>query len=132
LALLAEKCGTEQLATMRAALRNVSDEAFRYDISYIQENMGWSDAGLAASGATAGGGNASSSGGGAGNGSGGNGGNARPVSAASHALVATRSCTGHTNTIFALGYDPKFDFFISSGKDAQVISWSPAGVPYQV
>jgi hypothetical protein len=48
LSLLAEKCDPTQLATMRAALRGVTDDAFRYDISYIQENMGWTDAAAAA------------------------------------------------------------------------------------
>ena len=51
---------------------------------------------------------------------------ASKVSAATHRLVPAHSYVGHTNTIFALGYDPYLDVLISSGKDSQVIAWSSA------
>jgi WD40 repeat protein len=210
LTLLAEKCDPVQLAALRQVLRSVADEAFRYDISYIQENMGWTEVDaskqqlllqqLGASSLTSLG-SAFASGltgmplGGAGGGGGGGGGGgvvgggfnlgvtveaaavaaaaaaaaasgagggwpsssspsssspspsagggfglglglgsaaaATPISATTHSLVATRSCAGHTSTIFALGYDSEFDLLISSGKDSQVIAWSPSGAPFE-
>lgn len=188
LTLLAEKCDPVQLAALRQALRSVSDDTFRYDISYIQENMGWTDVLPSAIvpnsltdkllGAALGGvpvpmsaaavGSAFASGGagtplggfnlgvsvgglggvpltgaplmsigGNGNGNGNGGGGAAaaaaavPLSATTHVLQAARSCAGHTNTIFALGYDAEFDLLISSGKDSQVIAWSPSGAPFE-
>jgi hypothetical protein len=144
LTLLAEKCDPAQLAALRQSLRLVNDDAFRYDISYIQENMGWSDVvpdgkqpifnlGVTAAngGATTATTAAAAAVAAAPTGPSAAAAPSGPLSATTHVLQPTRSYAGHTNTIFALGYDSEFDLLISSGKDSQVIAWSPSGAAFE-
>jgi hypothetical protein len=52
--LLNEKCDAAKLADLRAVLGTVTEEVFRYDVNYIEENMSWSSpAPLSALNATA-------------------------------------------------------------------------------
>eukprot|EP01116_Phalansterium_solitarium_P006599 TRINITY_DN18925_c0_g1_i1.p1 TRINITY_DN18925_c0_g1~~TRINITY_DN18925_c0_g1_i1.p1 ORF type:complete len:615 (-),score=130.08 TRINITY_DN18925_c0_g1_i1:233-2002(-) len=104
--LLNEKCEPAKLLELRQSLKNVTEEAFRYDLSYIEDNMIWpgSSDGYSATASSAL--------------------NGLDVGLT---LQATSSYIGHQTTIFAICYDEVRDQVISSCKDGYIVTWDANG-----
>ncbi|KAG0613087.1 hypothetical protein M758_6G075600 [Ceratodon purpureus] len=119
---LTEKCDPSTLQDLNTALQNVTEDAFQYDINYIEESMGWSrplhgiggshdipsSASLTSQGDL-------------------NKGMSMDSSSTSSGLHALESYSGHRNTIFAMSYDEKRNQLISGGKDGTLIVWTSDG-----
>jgi len=141
--LLNEKCDVTKLAELRSVLATVTEEAFRYDVNYIDENMGWTTP-LPLSALNAASDPVAAS--------------RRPLAGSSAAaapaqpmqpvqqqpqqpqasaapvsatpigrLVCKARFQGHTDKIFTLCYDTAREALVSSGRDGLVLTWGADG-----
>ncbi|KAH8970628.1 hypothetical protein BDL97_02G097800 [Sphagnum fallax] len=120
---LNDKCDANTMAELNAVLHNVTEDAFQYDINYIEDSMNWNRPMLAGvvpkpeqpTPATM------SLQGDSGKGS------VLDASPASSGLHAADSYRGHQNPIFAMSYDDKRNQLISGAKDGTLIVWTADG-----
>ncbi|GBG71186.1 hypothetical protein CBR_g8489 [Chara braunii] len=130
---LTEECEPQKLQDLAAALSNVTDEVFQYDINYIEESMGWTRVQPQVAPLDQGGGGTSV-------GMVGAVGPVGPVQApiaaensgmadggGTYGLRPVTSFFGHQSTIFAICYDETRQQLVSGGKDGVSITWSPEG-----
>ncbi|KAL2652534.1 hypothetical protein R1flu_020662 [Riccia fluitans] len=112
---LTDKCDPSALADLNAALQNVTEDVFQYDINYIEDSMGWSRQPAVSLDST----------------------RVSPVQPpgdlkkgladGSGGLHAVESFLGHRQTVFAMAYDEKRNQLISGGKDGTLIAWTTDG-----
>eukprot|EP00898_Chlorokybus_atmophyticus_P002604 jgi/Chlat1/3344/Chrsp23S03654 len=120
---LLEQCDEQGLAGLRAALRALDNDVFKYDIDYIEDNMGWrapsqplptpSSSSLTTSPPQT----------------------AATSSATQHGpftLQHAASYSGHIDTIFTLAWDEARGQVISGSRDGTLTTWSPDGTALEV
>ncbi|KAG6543105.1 hypothetical protein Mapa_015354 [Marchantia paleacea] len=113
---LTDKCDPSALAELNAALQNVTEDAFKYDINYIEDSMGWSRpqppvtldstrvSSIQSSGEPK-----------------------KGLVDGPTGLYAVESFLGHRQTVFAMAFDDKRNQLISGGKDGTLIAWTTDG-----
>ncbi|CAM6126900.1 unnamed protein product [Calypogeia fissa] len=116
---LTDKCAPSTLNELNAALQNVTEDTFQYDINYIEESMGWNRSlqpDVLSVGSV-----------GSLNHSSGESTKSTDTVSGPTGLHAVDSYLGHRNTIFAMSYDEKRNQLISGGKDGTLIVWTSEG-----
>ncbi|XP_024525238.1 uncharacterized protein LOC9658466 isoform X3 [Selaginella moellendorffii] len=105
---LNEKCDLTTLSDLRAAVHNVTEGHFVYDINYIEESMGWnlSPTSVVTSPRPV---------------------HETPVTQSVSGLHAVDSFHGHKNTVFTMAYDSRRDQLLTGAKDGSLIVWSCDG-----
>jgi hypothetical protein len=112
---IADKVKPESLVTLQQVLASVTEDAFKYDVSYITEAMGWAPPPAAGgSGAPAGGGTAG-------------GGSLAGAGGAAWRLQPLTSLASHQEQVFALAMDPAHRQLVTGGRDAFLQVWSEDG-----